>query len=682
MQRPHLSAHELRPTGRGPKAKMVKFFISIRQRLLFAFLLLAIAGVVSSLWNVSLLLRHKDELDQLRAENLPVLNAAYEISRQSESIAQGASGVVLTRDKWMREAFVNRINDQFLWLDTQLAIVAKMQIDPHKLELIEDNKQALAQSFTELTTAIAALDSQGRDNEATTDKNIERLLLAHKFHAERMSYSVAALSMTVSAQTETLISVIIDDIVNELWLMTLYAIGAATFTALVVYHFDIHISRRVVALQRAMRAVADGDKGVEIPSGGSDEISDMGAALGTFVQTLESREESLQDLVENRTRELAEANARLSKSERRLRSLFEVASDWFCEIDKNYRITDMSPEFARVLSGSKVIGAQDLFEVFDAPGVIADPDAKEEHRRRLSEHAPYRLFEFSVPTPSGDLRHLQASGVPVFGADGAFNGYQSAIRDVTDHKNAELELRHSQKMQALGNLAGGVAHSFNNIFQPILILSELSQHELGPSTPIGERMQIMIDASRRGKALCDRILLYSRQDESKKVAIDLRRLIQTALELFRVTMPSTITLSENLATDIDKVVCDAVQIEAMFLNLTSNAVDAIGGKPGKIDVTMRQVGRDEVEFDNGGEIRHNNYVRLSVTDTGSGIAPDVLERIFDPFFTTKGLGKGTGLGLSMASGITLMHEGGIKVITTQGQGTAFDVYLPVIETLS
>jgi len=269
--------------------------------------------------------------------------------------------------------------------------------------------------------------------------------------------------------------------------------------------------------------------------------------------------------------------------------------------------------------------------------------------------------------------------MPVYDELGVFQGYHGALTDITASKETEFQLRHAQKMQALGNLAGGVAHSFNNIFQPIMILNELTINETPKSSPIRKRLQIAIDACRRGKALGDRILLFSRQDEPNKERIDIYELVNAALVLFKSSMPTSIRLIENLNPDIGEVVGDAAQIEALLLNLTSNAMDAIDGKAGEIRVVLSRVEQDSVECDTGNDINHDTYAKITIADTGCGMDSEVRERIFDPFYTTKGLGKGTGLGLSMASGIVTMHGGGIKVTSVVGQGTTFDIYLPVVE---
>jgi len=664
---------------------MSKAFSSIRQRVLFAFILLAFVGVVSSLWNIYLLAQYEQRLTQLSGESIPVLVAAYEVARQGEAISKGASGVVLTRDRWTRQAFVNRINDQFNWLDSQLATLAEKGIEQERLDHVQQNKRALQVSFSDLTKAVerrhdadvAGLGAEKPELAAEVD----RLLLLHKYHADRLTYSVAGLANARKGEIEGSVSGILKQIKAESWLLNVYALGAIIFATLVALYLDKRVGSRVVAIQRAMRAVADGSAKEEIPRGGGDEIADMADALGTFVDKLGEREERLQLLVDERTSELGMAKNHLEINERRLRNLFEVASDWFWEVDAAYAITYMSPQFFEALGNPPKVLHHSLFERMVGDDVIVEADVLEDHFQTLRDRMAFSRFEFAIRTPDGHTMHLQSSGIPVFDEKGRFAGYQGALTDMTEYKLAEIEMRHAQKMQALGNLAGGVAHSFNNIFQPILILSELTLNETAEGSPVRERLQIAIDACRRGKALGDRILLYSRQDEPERKPLDIHGVVNETMALFRSSAPSSIRLAENLDPEVGNVVGDAAQLEALLLNLATNSMDAIGDRAGEIQVNLSREKRARVEYDMGGDVVHEVYAKISVSDDGCGMPPDIIERIFDPFFTTKGLGKGTGLGLSMASGIVTMHGGGIKVTSVKNQGTTFDIYLPIAQGL-
>lgn len=660
-----------------------KVFSSIRHRVLTAFFLLAVFGVVSSLWNIALMAQFEQRLAHLSGVSIPVLVAAYEVARQGEAISKGASGVVLTHDKGTREALVARINDQFKWLDTQLAILSDKDIEAERLTNIQSNKKALFESFFSLTEAVEKHDEAlktGIDAEhPELAREVNRLLSQHRYHADRMTDAVAGLANTRTGEIEQSVKGIMKRIEWESWLLNAYALGAILLAIVVFVYLDNRVMSRVVGLQRAMRNVASGGTRQDIPRGGDDEIANMADALGTFVEKLAEREERLQDLVQERTSALASANVDLEITDRRLRNLFEVASDWFWELNADFKITYMSPQFFEAFGNPPDVFNHTIFDRLTADDVMCGAEELQEHFLNLREHRPFGRFEFSIRTPDGPIRHLQSSGIPVFDEKGNFSGFQGALTDVTDEKQTELELRHAHKMQALGNLAGGVAHSFNNIFQPILILSELTLNEVDEDSPLRERLQIAIDACRRGKALGDRILLYSRQDEPERCSLNAHSLVKGTLDLFRSSAPTSVRLDEDLDAQVGHVIGDSAQLEVLLLNLASNAVDAIGEKAGEIKIRLSREPRERVEYNTDGEVVHEVYAKISVSDNGCGIAPQVMERIFDPFFTTKGLGKGTGLGLSMASGIVTMHGGGINVSSVLGQGTTFDVFLPIVE---
>jgi len=254
---------------------MKSILVSIRHRILLAFILLALTGVASSLWSMSLLLDHDAALDRLHTKNLPSLEAAYEISRQGNSITKAASSLIRAPDRWTRDAYVNRIIDQFNWIDTQLGVLSKQGYREDSLKNIKQYRLAMERSFRDLNKGI----EQGED--------IDPLLLKHRHHADLLMIATASLSNTVKKQIDGLVTNDSVQIKKEVWLLTFFSIGASIFALFVVLYLDINVGRRVVTILRAMRSVANGDKGAEILHGGNDEISDMGSALSTFVDMLE-----------------------------------------------------------------------------------------------------------------------------------------------------------------------------------------------------------------------------------------------------------------------------------------------------------------------------------------------------------------------------------------------------------
>ena len=261
-----------------------------------------------------------------------------------------------------------------------------------------------------------------------------------------------------------------------------------------------------------------------------------------------------------------------------------------------------------------------------------------------------------------------------------FSGF---LRDLTERRRTEDALlkseeqrRQAQKMEAMGTLAGGIAHDFNNILSAIIGYTELAMTQIGVGSSVLPRLQEVLRAGYRAKNLVRQILTFSRQGESGKKVIYLQPIVEEALNLLRVSLPSTITLHAELQSDSAPVLADATQIHQVVMNLGANAEYAMRTTGGILMVKL-----DEVEIDGSMAALFQgphvgSYIRLKVSDSGQGMSPSVKKRIFDPFFTTKDVGEGTGMGLSVIHGIVTSHEGVIRVDSQKGMGTSFTIYFP------
>jgi CheY-like chemotaxis protein/two-component sensor histidine kinase len=230
-------------------------------------------------------------------------------------------------------------------------------------------------------------------------------------------------------------------------------------------------------------------------------------------------------------------------------------------------------------------------------------------------------------------------------------------------------------LEALGRLAGGIAHDFNNILGAILGYGELAQLNLAEGGAVGRQVDQMMLAGERGKGLVDRILAFSRSGMGERVPVHVASVVEETLELLTASLPPDVRLERQLDAADTAVVGDATQLHQVAMNLCTNAVHAMGQR-GVLRVALDRVGVAERRLLSHGTLSTGSYVRLSVTDTGTGIPPAVLERMFDPFFTTKRVGDGTGLGLSLVHGIVADLGGAIDVATRAGAGTTFTVWLP------
>jgi two-component system, cell cycle sensor histidine kinase and response regulator CckA len=256
------------------------------------------------------------------------------------------------------------------------------------------------------------------------------------------------------------------------------------------------------------------------------------------------------------------------------------------------------------------------------------------------------------------------------------------LQDITARKFAEDQLFQSQKMEALGNLAGGIAHDFNNMLLPIVALTELTKASLPEGDTLRENLDTVLEAADKASKLVKQILTFSRQDQSEKAEIDISRCMVEALSLIKNILPSSITVSGHITSDVGTVLADPAQLHSVVLNLASNAADAMDGRVGEFEITLTPLATDsELAALVPGLDLARNYARIVVRDNGSGMDGQTMERIFNPFFTTKPPGEGTGLGLAMVHGIVERHGRVITVSSELGVGTRFSIYLPLLETV-
>jgi two-component system cell cycle sensor histidine kinase/response regulator CckA len=306
------------------------------------------------------------------------------------------------------------------------------------------------------------------------------------------------------------------------------------------------------------------------------------------------------------------------------------------------------------------------------------------HRKKIQGGERILGAELSRRKKDGSPIVISLFAAPVYDASGAVTGHISVVIDITQQKKMEAEhaalegqLRQAQKMEAVGQLGGGVAHDFNNILSAIVGYSHLSLMKMSPGDPNRHNIDQILASSERAAALTQRLLSFSRKQPVNLARIDVNDIIAKFEKFLVRLLREDIELKTILARMELSVLADRGQMEQVLMNLVTNARDAMS-QGGRIIIETSLVELDQSFIKAHGFGREGDYALLSVTDTGIGISENIKDNIFEPFFTTKEDGKGTGLGLSMVYGIVKKHEGYINVYSQPGIGTTFKIYLPVV----
>ena len=375
---------------------------------------------------------------------------------------------------------------------------------------------------------------------------------------------------------------------------------------------------------------------------------------------------------ENRKR----AEDELRASDDRFRQIVQTAIEGIWVTDEHDCLTFVNHRVSEMLGYRPDEMLQRPLREFIAPGDLSEYETQRTRRRQgeagQSEH---RLRH-----KSGQEVLAFVSACPLFDNAFVFRGGFAMITDITERRQLEMQLRQAQKLDSIGQLAGGVAHDFNNILAAIMMHLSLLQQHPNLDTETTEQIKELESETKRAANLTRQLLMFSRRSVMQVRVIEVNEVVQHLLKMLRRLLGEHITVHFESNGSLPPVEADSGMLEQVVLNLVVNARDAMP-KGGKVTITTRLTEIDLDSVRHHSERRPGKFITLSVADTGTGIDEPTLKRIFEPFFTTKDVGKGTGLGLPTAYGIIKQHQGWIEVYTQLKQGSLFEVYLPAKNVL-
>jgi len=371
----------------------------------------------------------------------------------------------------------------------------------------------------------------------------------------------------------------------------------------------------------------------------------------------------------------------LKEAENRYRGMFENAIEGIYQSTPDGRYLVVNAALARMYGYEHP--DELMNQVSDIQSQIyVDSTFREQFKQQIEKTGFVQGLEYQVRRRDGRVIWISESARAVRDTTGAIHHYEGFIDDITARKDAEAEraklekqMLHAQKMDAIGTLAGGMAHDFNNILCAILGYTELALVDPQIKGTSRDNLQMVLKSAHRAKELIKRILTFSRPTETERHPLKLGSILKEGAKMLNATLPSSIAIQVDIRTGKDVVVADPTEMHQVIMNLGTNAGHAMKAKGGRLEYELDAINLEPAPAATL-DMPPGPYVHLMVRDTGQGMSHEVIEKIFEPFFTTKAAGRGTGLGLTLVQKIVSRSKGYIKVNSQEGEGTTFHLYLP------
>lgn len=464
-------------------------------------------------------------------------------------------------------------------------------------------------------------------------------------------------SMKTSSVREMLKETLIESILVSLSVL----IAGGLLATLLAHSF----AKPITELTKATEEIASGNFDKHVNVGGSTELKLLSKNVNVMTNSIRETINDLNDSREN------------------LRTTLYSIGDGVITTDTKGLVTRLNP-VAEKLTGWSLIEAkgkplEEIFNIINADTrrTVENPAARVVKSGEIIELADNTV----LISKEGHERHIADSGAPIKNSDGQLTGVVLVFRDVTQQNLMEEQLRQSQKMDSIGQLAGGVAHDFNNMLTGIIGSAELMAYDLEKHKINDRNLQTIFNAAKRAADLTQKLLAFSRKGKIVSTTIDIHSAIQKSVDILGHSIDKNIELSMNLHAPDSQIIGDPSQLESAFLNLGVNARDAMP-KGGVLCFSTSNVILDE-DFCNrtSFDISPGSYIEVSVSDTGDGIRKEMQKKIFEPFFTTKEVGRGTGLGLAAVYGTVVGHKGMVHLYSEPDEGTIFKLYFPLDDSI-